>query len=153
MNRLTFKQRGSISAIAASAPQTTANRYGRPAADAAAMLNSRKAFTSERTSNVAHKVDQSHETKRTDRRPRMLLGEHGMLMHLTVDSCDVTDLRLRVAAACGDCMLFMRIQPLHHASKMRVWILLQRRDFDFVTRAIKAGLPEAEQAIAALGGH
>jgi hypothetical protein len=38
----------------------------------------------------------------------------------------------------------MRIQPLQHASKMRVWILLQRQDYDLVMRAIKSGMPDAE---------
>ena len=46
-------------------------------------------------------------------------------------------------------MLYMRIQPLHHASEMRVWLLLQKRDFDLVSRAIKADMPQVELAIAA----
>ena len=113
-----------------------------------AMPNSRRAFASDRALLVVRRPDQNHVTKGVNRRPRMRLAEQGMLMHLTVDSCDVTDLRRRVIAACGDMMLFMRIQPLSHASKMRVWILLQRQNIDLVVRAIKADMPEAEMATA-----
>jgi len=151
MNRLTFKQRGSISAFSASTIRAGAgtSRDERPGVELAcepAVLNSRKAFTSDRALNVVRKSGHIRVVKRGDARPRLLLNEQGVMMHLTVDSCDVTDLRRRVAAACSNLMLFMRIQPLQHASKMRVWILLQRQDLDAVTRAIKSGMPEAELA-------
>lgn len=66
------------------------------------------------------------------------------MLHLTINACDVTELRRRVIGNCGDLVLFMRIQPLLQARKMRVWILLGRQEFDFVIRIIKSGLPDAE---------
>ncbi len=149
MYRLNFKQRGSISAFPASASSPGSGRVDRPMADVTGepvVQNSRKAFTSDRALNVVRKSDQIRVIKRADVHPRLLLNEQGVLIHLTVDACDVTNLRCRVIAACGDLMLFMRIQPLQHASKMRVWILLQRQDLDTVTLAIKYGMPEAELA-------
>ncbi|HEY8024857.1 MAG TPA: hypothetical protein VIF60_09850 [Burkholderiaceae bacterium] len=108
------------------------------------MPKTRKAFSTDRTLNVLRSPGQIRITKRALAAPRSRLTGQGMLMHLTVDSCDVTELRRRVIAVCGDLMLFMRIQPLQHASKMRVWILLQRQDYDLVMRAIKSGMPDAE---------
>jgi hypothetical protein len=106
--------------------------------------NSRKAFASDRALDSMHRADQAPMIKHKDRRPRFLLAEQGMLTHFSVDACDVTDLRRRVIAACGNSMLFMRIQPLHHASQMRVWIMLRKQDFALVSRAIKSDMPQAE---------
>jgi len=68
------------------------------------------------------------------------------MLHLTIDACDVTGLRRRVIGNCGKLVIFMRIQPLAHASKMRVWILLKEQEFDFVKQEIRSGLPSAEFA-------
>ena len=65
-------------------------------------------------------------------------------MHLTIDASDVTELRRRIIGNCGDRVVFMRIQPLAHASKMRVWILLKKQEFNFIKQAIQSGLPSAE---------
>lgn len=75
---------------------------------------------------------------------RSLLTAQGFMMHLTVDVGDVTALRRQVIGHCGELVAFMRIQPLQHASKMRVWISLKEQEFDFVKRAIRSGLPAAE---------
>lgn len=149
MNRLTIKQRGSISAFQGGTGKSRRSsdaRLAPPAANESFVPNTRKAFSTDRTLNGLRSPDQIPVAKRTLAGPRTRVTEQGMLMHLTVDSCDVTDLRRRVIAVCGNLMLFMRIQPLQHASKMRVWILLQRQDYDLVTRAIKSGMPDAEIA-------
>ena len=142
LNRLTFKRAATHSSIGG-AQEDAENCPGH--LSVSAVPSSRKAFASERPSEAEH----SPSVKRSGRHPRFLLVDQGMVAHFIVDACEVTDLRRRVIAACGDRMLYMRIQPLHHASEMRVWMLLQKRDFDLVSRAIKADMPQVELAIAA----
>lgn len=145
MSRLLFKQNHSAKEVRG----IGANRIGHSAVDAPVVSNSRNAFASDRALDSMRRADQTPTIKHKDRRPRFLLAEQGMLTHFTVNARDVTDLRRRVIAACGHNMLFMRIQPSHHASQMRVWIMLQRRDFDLVSRAIKSDMPQVELAEAA----
>ena len=108
------------------------------------MTVSRKAFTSDRVLSGLLQAGEIRDNANLRKKPRSLLTEQGFMMHLTIDACDVTELRRRVIGTCGELVVFMRIQPLQLASKMRVWILLEKQEFDFVKRTILRGLPSAE---------
>jgi hypothetical protein len=147
MNRLTSRQKGSISAFQAAVlrPRQVRDSHERTCGvNKSLILTSRKAFTSDCALNGFNHALESRNNKEVKRTPRSLLTEQGFMMLLTINACDVTELRRRVIGTCGDLVVFMRIQPLRHASKMRVWILLERQEFDLVMRVIKSGLPCAE---------
>jgi hypothetical protein len=148
MNRLTPKQKGSFSALQSGALRARpAGKLCLPVSHssrAATLAVSRRAFASDRaldslggSDTICHRVDSRIA-------PRSLLTAQGFMLHLTIDASDVTELRRRVIGKCGELVLFMRIQPLAHASKMRVWILLKEQEFDFVKHTIQSGLPDAE---------
>jgi hypothetical protein len=147
MNRLTSKQKGSISAFQGGGLESSRVRGAHLSSRAAGqskIWNSRRAFTSDCALSNLVQTDQKCNAKTANDNPRSLLTDQGFMMRLTIDACDVTELRRRVIGSCGDLVIFMRIQPLLHARKMRVWILLERQEFDFVARIIKSGLPRAE---------
>jgi hypothetical protein len=148
MSRLTAKQKGSLSALQSAAPcSRRAGKSPLPACQsscAAPLAVSRRAFASDRAlGNLDGSAAVSRHVGNTIR-PRSLLTPQGFMMHLTIDASDVTELRRRIIGNCGDRVVFMRIQPLAHASKMRVWILLKKQEFDFIKQAIQSGLPSAE---------
>jgi hypothetical protein len=147
MNRLALKQKASISAFQSGAPRPRRARHSHLSscvANESLLPISRKAFASDRALGDLVDANQRSNNKAATGNPRSLLTEQGFMLHLTINACDVTELRRRVIGNCGDLVLFMRIQPLLQARKMRVWILLGRQEFDFVIRIIKSGLPDAE---------
>ncbi|HAT30985.1 MAG TPA: hypothetical protein DCW29_09100 [Janthinobacterium sp.] len=64
-------------------------------------------------------------------------------MHITVDTARVTDLRTLVVNTCGGMLSFMRIEPVDHAERMKVWLCVAepalRLTMDAVMRLLPAG--------------
>lgn len=66
------------------------------------------------------------------------------MMDITIDASFVTQLRHLVIGTCGDLVEFMRIQPLAHATKMKVWLCLSKPAIDLIMNAVMRSLPSAE---------
>ncbi|RYE36534.1 MAG: hypothetical protein EOP21_14775 [Hyphomicrobiales bacterium] len=65
-------------------------------------------------------------------------------MQITVDARGVTELRHLVMGNCGELVSFMRIQPVAHATKMKVWLCLSRPAADRIMDIVMRTLPSAE---------
>ncbi|RJG08139.1 hypothetical protein D3870_16635 [Noviherbaspirillum cavernae] len=65
-------------------------------------------------------------------------------MHIIIDAALVTELRRLVMSTCGDMVSFMRIQPIAHATRMKVWLPLSKPAIDRVMAAVMRSLPGAE---------
>ncbi|MDP1978551.1 MAG: hypothetical protein WA071_10305 [Undibacterium umbellatum] len=65
-------------------------------------------------------------------------------MRITVDSESITELRHLILKSCGDLVLFMRVKPIDHASKMKVWLCLSKSSVDTIISHIMRVLPQAE---------
>ncbi|WP_051516653.1 hypothetical protein [Herbaspirillum sp. RV1423] len=66
------------------------------------------------------------------------------MMHITVESSDVTRLRHVVMESCGYCVCFMRMSPLDHARKMQLCLCVQAEAVPIVMDAVMWALPQAE---------
>lgn len=75
---------------------------------------------------------------------RSKTAEAGLMMHITVDASCVTQLRHLVMGTCGDLVEFMRIQPIAHAKKMKVWLCLSKAAVALIMDAVMRSLPSAE---------
>ncbi|PUA18263.1 hypothetical protein C7W93_14545 [Glaciimonas sp. PCH181] len=65
-------------------------------------------------------------------------------MHLTISADSVTQLRHIVMGACGDVVAFIRIQPIAHASRMKVWLGLSKPEVGRIMAAVMQNLSGAE---------
>lgn len=66
------------------------------------------------------------------------------MMLITVDTASVSDLRRVIVSTCGDLMIYMRVKPVEHASKMKFWLCLNKKSIDSVIGNIMRVLPQAE---------
>ncbi|HEY8100343.1 MAG TPA: hypothetical protein VIF82_06285 [Burkholderiaceae bacterium] len=71
-------------------------------------------------------------------------AEPGLMMHITIDANCVTQLRHLVMSTCGELVEFMRIQPIAHAKKMKVWLSLSKAAVALIMEAVMRSLPSAE---------
>jgi hypothetical protein len=76
--------------------------------------------------------------------PHSLPEVQNFMMHVTIDANFVTQLRHLVMGSCGKLVAFMRIQPMAHATKMKVWLCLSKPAVDLVMAAVIRSLPSAE---------
>lgn len=76
--------------------------------------------------------------------PHSLSAEQGFMMHITIDASCVTQLRRLAMGTCGDLVAFMRIQPIAHATKMKVWLRLSELGIGLIMDAVMRSLPSAE---------
>lgn len=65
-----------------------------------------------------------------------------MLVTIKVDS--VADLRHLLMRTCGELIVFIKTQPIAHATKMKVWLCLSEAATDKVMDAVMQSLPSAE---------
>lgn len=65
-------------------------------------------------------------------------------MHLTIKTGYLIQLRQIVMGAGGESVLFMRVQPIAHATKMKVWICVLQPIADLIMEAVLRVLPCAE---------
>jgi hypothetical protein len=66
------------------------------------------------------------------------------LMHITVDTGRITELRRLVMHTCGSMLSFMRIEPVDHAERMKVWLCLPEPAIRLTMDAVMRLLPAAE---------
>ncbi|MDC8758687.1 hypothetical protein [Janthinobacterium fluminis] len=66
------------------------------------------------------------------------------LMHITVDTGRLTELRQLVAKTCGGMLSFMRIEPVDHAERMKVWLCVAEPALRLTMDAVMRLLPAAE---------
>lgn len=66
------------------------------------------------------------------------------LMHITVDTECVTELRRLVMRTCGSMLSFMRIEPVDHAERMKVWLCVPEPALRLTMDAVMRLLPAAE---------
>lgn len=66
------------------------------------------------------------------------------MMHIMIDADYVTQLRYLVMGTCGELVTFIRIQPVKHATKMKVWLCLGKPAVDLIMDAVMHSLPNAE---------
>ncbi|MGZ3159600.1 MAG: hypothetical protein ACXU7H_10980 [Burkholderiaceae bacterium] len=71
-------------------------------------------------------------------------AEPGLMMHITIDASCVTQLRHLIMGTCGELVEFMRIQPIAHAKKMKVWLCLSKAAVALIMDAVMRCLPNAE---------
>lgn len=65
-------------------------------------------------------------------------------MLLTIKADSVADLRHLVMRTCGELIVFIKTQPIAHATKMKVWLCLSETATDKVMDAVMRSLPSAE---------
>lgn len=70
--------------------------------------------------------------------------DHECLMLVTIKSDSVADLRHLVMRTCGGLIVFIKTQPIAHATKMKVWLCLNGSAADLVMDAVMRSLPSAE---------
>jgi len=70
--------------------------------------------------------------------------DQGCVMHLTVNADCVTQLRHLVIGTCGEPVAFMRIQPIAHATRMKVWLGLSKAGVERIMAIVMQNLPGAE---------
>lgn len=80
----------------------------------------------------------------SDNRNKSQLAQKNFMIRITVDAASVSDLRRVIVSTCGDLMVYMRIKPLDHASKMKFWLCLDKASIDSVIGNIMRTLPQAE---------
>ena len=71
-------------------------------------------------------------------------SHNDFMMRITVDADSVTELRRVIIACCGDLVTYMRIKPVDHATRMKVWLCLHKTSVDPVMGNIMRTLPQAE---------
>lgn len=67
-----------------------------------------------------------------------------VLMHITVDTGCLTELRRLVMETCGGMLSFMRIEAVDHAERMKVWLCLPEPALRLTMDAVMRSLPAAE---------
>ncbi|MFZ6871572.1 hypothetical protein ACO0LF_05815 [Undibacterium sp. Di27W] len=72
------------------------------------------------------------------------LVQNDFVMRITVDAASITELRHLILKSCGELVLFMRVKPIDHASKMKVWLCLSKSSVDTIISHIMRALPQAE---------
>ncbi|MES2025778.1 MAG: hypothetical protein V4448_09495 [Pseudomonadota bacterium] len=66
------------------------------------------------------------------------------MMLLTISADCVAELRHLIMRTCGEWIVFIRTQPIAHATKMKVWLCLSNPASDMVMDAVMRALPSAE---------
>lgn len=66
------------------------------------------------------------------------------VMRVTVDAASVTELRQLVLGNCGGRDFYMKVKAIDHASKMKVWLCLNKSSIDTLISKILRSLPQAE---------
>lgn len=66
------------------------------------------------------------------------------VMRVIVDADSVTKLRQLVLSNCGGRDFYMKVKAIDHASKMKVWLCLNKSSIDVLISKILATLPQAE---------
>ena len=66
------------------------------------------------------------------------------MMSITIDANSVTKLRHLVFDACGELVAFMRMQPVAHNTKMKVWLCLSQPVVDLIMDMVMRSLSCAE---------
>lgn len=66
------------------------------------------------------------------------------MMLVTIKADSVADLRHLVMRTCGELIVFIKTQPIAHATKMKVWLCLSESATDKVMDAVMRSLPSAE---------
>jgi len=67
-----------------------------------------------------------------------------ILMHITVDTSCLNTLRQVVTAHCGALLSFMRVEPVEHARRMKVWLCVPPTLLRQMMDAVMRQLPAAE---------
>ena len=91
----------------------------------------------DQTENPVHEIAAHHT-------PRSLSEQQVVIMQITIKASHVTQLRHLIMGACGDLVAFMRIQPIAHAAKMKIWLSLNKPAVAFVMNVVMRSLPCAE---------
>ena len=76
--------------------------------------------------------------------PPIVAKDHECLMLVTIKADSVADLRHLVMRTCGELIVFIRTQPIAHATRMKVWLCLSTSATDMVMDAVMRSLPSAE---------
>lgn len=71
-------------------------------------------------------------------------AQKDFMMLITVDTASVSELRRVIVSTCGDLMVYMRVKPVEHASKMKFSLCLNKKSIDSVIGNIMRVLPQAE---------
>lgn len=66
------------------------------------------------------------------------------MMLLTISADCVAELRHLIMRTCSEWIVFIRTQPIAHATKMKVWLCLSNPASDMVMDAVMRALPSAE---------
>jgi hypothetical protein len=66
------------------------------------------------------------------------------VMRVIVDAESVTQLRQLVLSNCVGRDFYMKVKPIDHGSKMKVWLCLNKSSIDMLISKILATLPQAE---------
>lgn len=67
-----------------------------------------------------------------------------LLMNITVDSACLGELRQLIARTCGNMLALLRIEPVEHAERMKVWLCLPEPALRPTMDAVMRRLPAAE---------
>ncbi|MFZ6645713.1 hypothetical protein ACO0LO_08360 [Undibacterium sp. TJN25] len=70
--------------------------------------------------------------------------QNDFIMRITVDAASVTELRHVIVGTCGELVSYMRVKPVDHATKMKVWLCLSKNSVDTIIRNVMRSLPQAE---------
>ncbi len=70
--------------------------------------------------------------------------QNDFIMRITVDTASVTELRHVIVGTCGGLVSYMRVKPVDHATKMKVWLCLSKASIDSIIRNVMLALPQAE---------
>lgn len=71
-------------------------------------------------------------------------AEPVFLMHITVATARLGELRQLVVQTCGAALSFMRIEAVDHAERMQVWLCLPETALRQTMDAVMRRLPAAE---------
>jgi hypothetical protein len=66
------------------------------------------------------------------------------MLPITIDAGMVTPLRRAVIGTCGEMLTFLRVQPIAHSNKVKVWLCLALSAVDLARDAIMRTVPAAE---------
>ena len=102
----------------------------------------REKFLFENSKNH-HVINAREQLTVSYRKPKKSTG-NDFIMRVTVDAESITTLRHLILKSCGDMVLFMRVKPVDHASKMKVWLCLSKSSVDIIISNIMRNLPQAE---------
>ncbi|GGC94087.1 hypothetical protein [Undibacterium terreum] len=77
-------------------------------------------------------------------RSKPRVEQNDFIMRITVDAAAVTELRHVIVGTCGELVNYMRVKPVDHATKMKVWLCLSKSSVDTIIRNVMRALPQAE---------